>query len=59
MSEPLKLTKTFSFDGQSVAYDTFGSGEAIVLVHGTTSRSESRTGCSPPWSSIWGSIGRM
>jgi pimeloyl-ACP methyl ester carboxylesterase len=35
MSQPLRLTKTFEFDGQTVAYDMSGSGEPIVLVHGT------------------------
>jgi len=29
------LTKTFDFDGQSVAYDSVGKGEPVVLVHGT------------------------
>lgn len=35
MSPPLRLTRTFEFDRQAVAYDIFGTGEPIVLVHGT------------------------
>ncbi len=30
-----RLTRTFAFEGQTVAYDTFGKGDPIVLVHGT------------------------
>ncbi len=42
-----KLTQTFDFEGQSVAFDVFGAGEAVVLVHGT------------PFSSyVWRSIAR-
>ena len=41
------LSKRFNFDGQSVAYDTLGEGNPIVLVHGT------------PFSSyVWRDIGR-
>lgn len=29
------LTKSFDFEGQSVAYDATGKGEPVVLVHGT------------------------
>ncbi len=29
------LSQTFDFEGQSVAYDVLGDGEAVVLVHGT------------------------
>lgn len=35
MSQPHRLTRVFEFDGQTVAYDRFGNGEAVVLVHGT------------------------
>jgi pimeloyl-ACP methyl ester carboxylesterase len=35
MSAPRRLRKAFEFDGQTVAYDTFGEGDPIVLVHGT------------------------
>ncbi len=42
-----ELSQTFDFDGQSVAYDVLGAGEAVVLVHGT------------PFSSyVWRSIAR-
>jgi pimeloyl-ACP methyl ester carboxylesterase len=47
MSQPPRLTRIFEFDGQTVAYDMFGAGEPIVLVHGT------------PFSSIvWRNIAR-
>ena len=29
------LNQTFDFEGQSIAYETFGKGEPVVLVHGT------------------------
>lgn len=29
------LTKTFEFEGQGIAYDRFGEGSPVVLVHGT------------------------
>lgn len=35
MSNGWRLTQTFDFHGQPVAYDTLGEGAPIVLVHGT------------------------
>jgi len=35
MSQPPRLTRTFALDGRSVAYDTYGKGQPVVLVHGT------------------------
>lgn len=35
MSPHGRLTRNFVFEGQTVAYDTFGEGDPIVLVHGT------------------------
>ena len=35
MSKTWQLTKLFEFEGQTVAYDVFGHGESIALVHGT------------------------
>lgn len=41
------LRQTFTFEGQSIAYDRFGAGPPVVLVHGT------------PFSSfVWHSIAR-
>jgi pimeloyl-ACP methyl ester carboxylesterase len=42
-----RLTKSFDFNGQSVAFDTLGTGDPVVLIHGT------------PFSSyVWRSIAR-
>src|SRR6266404_8027471 len=30
-----RLSRSFDFDGQSVAYGTLGRGEPLVLIHGT------------------------
>lgn len=30
-----RLARTFEFDGQAVAYEVFGTGKPVVLVHGT------------------------
>jgi pimeloyl-ACP methyl ester carboxylesterase len=35
MTADWRLTRRFDFDGQSVAYDVFGEGDPVVLVHGT------------------------
>ncbi len=35
MAAEWRLSKSFDYDGQSVAYDTFGVGDPVVLVHGT------------------------
>lgn len=35
MTADWRLTRRFDFDGQSVAYDVFGEGHPVVLVHGT------------------------
>ena len=35
MASEWTLSKRFVYDGQSVAYDTFGDGEPVVLMHGT------------------------
>jgi pimeloyl-ACP methyl ester carboxylesterase len=35
MNHNWSLTKTFDFEGQSVAYDVAGHGEPVVLIHGT------------------------
>lgn len=35
MPQRWKLTRTFEFHGQSVAYDVLGDGPPIVLLHGT------------------------
>jgi pimeloyl-ACP methyl ester carboxylesterase len=44
---PWRLTKRFDFNGQSVAFDRFGAGDPVVLIHGT------------PFSSyVWRSIAR-
>jgi pimeloyl-ACP methyl ester carboxylesterase len=44
---PWRLTKRFDFNGQSVAFDRFGTGDPVVLIHGT------------PFSSyVWRSIAR-
>jgi pimeloyl-ACP methyl ester carboxylesterase len=44
---PWRLTKSFDFNGQSVAFDTLGAGDPVVLIHGT------------PFSSyVWRSIAR-
>jgi len=44
---PWRLAKQFDFQGQPVAFDTFGAGEPVVLIHGT------------PFSSyVWRSIAR-
>ena len=44
---PWRLTKSFDFNGQSVAFDRFGTGDPVVLIHGT------------PFSSyVWRSIAR-
>ena len=47
MVTPWRLTKSFDFNGQSVAFDRFGTGDPVVLIHGT------------PFSSyVWRSISR-
>lgn len=47
MATDWRLKKTFNFGGQSVAYDTLGAGDPVVLAHGT------------PFSSyVWRSIAR-
>ena len=47
MAEEWRLTSSFDFKGRPVAFDTFGSGEPVVLIHGT------------PFSSyVWRSIAR-
>jgi len=35
MATAWNLSKSFDYHGQSVAYDTFGEGDSVVLVHGT------------------------
>lgn len=35
MASEWRLGKSFDFDGQSVAYDTLGEGDPLVLIHGT------------------------
>ena len=35
MSEEWTLHQRFDFEGQAVAWDSFGAGEPVVLVHGT------------------------
>ncbi|MEJ2626194.1 MAG: alpha/beta fold hydrolase, partial [Pseudolabrys sp.] len=35
MESRWSLSKRFDYSGQSVAYDSFGQGEPVVLVHGT------------------------
>ena len=35
MAAEWHLWKNFDYDGQSVAYDTLGEGNPIVLIHGT------------------------
>ena len=47
MKAQWRLTKSFNFNGQSVAFETLGAGEPVVLIHGT------------PFSSyVWRSIAR-
>lgn len=47
MTSEWRLRRTFVFQGQSVAYDIFGQGEPVLLIHGT------------PFSSyVWRSIAR-
>jgi len=47
MVMPWRLAKQFDFHGQPVAFDTFGAGEPVALIHGT------------PFSSyVWRSIAR-
>src|SRR5215211_3061899 len=47
MAAGWSLSQRFGFDGQTVAYDIFGNGNPIVLIHGT------------PFSSyVWRTIGR-
>ncbi len=35
MDEQWRLTRTFDFGGQPIAYDIFGDGSPLVLIHGT------------------------
>ncbi len=47
MVTPWRLTRSFDYNGQSVAFDVLGEGEPVVLIHGT------------PFSSyVWRSIAR-
>lgn len=35
MADQWRLTQSYDFEGQAVAYDTLGEGSPVVLVHGT------------------------
>jgi len=35
MKEPMRLDRTFDWAGQRIAYEIFGSGQPLVMVHGT------------------------